>query len=241
VADWLDSADKVASIVGALTGVAALAITLRDRNRRPERERDTVAAPPMVQAFPPLPATAPVTDSEPQDDPRPTTPVVEPDPYGPRPGTPGAGPVDGGLPPYGQAPPPVAGRPVQARRSSGSGVGFAVGLLVYCAGTALLGAWLLSWLGGGSIGPWWLLAALVVSFVVGVFFSVTDPRESAGTLVLYIIWIPTAAFLGARGVANYWLPNLFGSQETAFFVVFFAVLVIGVAGAFVPRGRASRR
>jgi hypothetical protein len=194
VADWLDSADKVASVVGALAGVAALVVAARNKNRHPAPNPtpavDATAPGPMPVAEP-VPDTAPVPFANPVPTP----------------------------------PPPTTRRP--AAPSILGELGAGVGLLVYCAGTVLLGTWLLSWLGGGSIGPWWLLAGLTVSRGVGLLFSGKDALKSGGEVLLYVFWVPVAAWLSARGAVYYWFPDLFGNQGVAFIVIIVVALVLG--------------
>lgn len=127
--------------------------------------------------------------------------------------------------------PPTAGRREQPQ-GAGSGVGAAVGLLMFCAGSALLGAWLLSWLGGGSIGPWWLLAGMAVSYGLGLFFRYTD-LDGPAVVLLFVIWVPAAAWMASRAVVYYWFPDLFGNQDVGFVVVFAVMLLVGVASGLV--------
>jgi hypothetical protein len=108
----------------------------------------------------------------------------------------------------------------------------ALGLLTFLAGTALLGAWLLSWLlswlGGGSVGPWWLLAGMAVSYGLGLFFWFTE-LDGPGVVGLYVVWVPAAAWLLARTVVYHWFPDLFGNRGAWFVVIFAVVLLVGVA------------
>jgi hypothetical protein len=207
-ADWLDSADKVASVVGALAGVAALVITVRDKNLRTATPRDSAAA---------LPTLTPVPE------PQPTTPVP---PGGSTP-----------LPPPAPTPLPPSVRPAGGPSAWDFYLDSLGPALAISAVSTLLGTWLLSWIGHGSIGSWWLLAGLVVSFAVGLFFKGTDPRKSAGVLLLYGIWVPIAAWLGARGFVYYWFPHLAGSPGTRFTVLFIVGNVFGVIAGFVRRRR----
>ena len=223
MADWLDSADKVASVVGALAGVAALVITMRDRNRR-------TAPPPHLTE--PAPPWEPIPAAEPAPNPpflAEPAPAWEPAPeLGP--------PTQGPVLPGGPTPSPVR-RPARHAGTVVAVLVYVATVIAYCAGAALLGARLLSWLGGGSIGPWWLLAGLTVSFVVAlVFIAAEGPGGSVGMLLLYILWVPMAAWLGARAFAYYWFPDLFGNQGVEFIVVLVIGLVIGTVG-----GVASRR
>lgn len=218
MADWLDTADKLASVIGAAAGVAALVITVRANSRR--------AAPPPEPSAPtgrPVPDTASGHYGQPGP-PTGSTPVT-PTPF-----------PEQLAPPAGPTPRPAPGG--RARSSARSDVADVLTVLVYCVGSALLGAWILSSLGGGSIGPWWLLVAMTVSYGIGLFFGFGD-LDSPGVVLLYVLWLPTAAWLATRAVVYYWFPDLFDNRGTGSVVVFVVVLLIGVVGglvkAFNPR------
>lgn len=246
MADWLDSADKVASVVGALAGVAALVITVRDKNRRaaPGASPTRNAADPPFRTEPapgwePLPANEPAQEPPFLAEPMPAPEPAPDRPWEPEPGAPAQWPVPPGGPAPAQWPVPPGGPVLRPARRGGTVVAvlaYVATVIAYCAGAALLGARLLSWLGGGSIGPWWLLAGLTVSFVIAlVFIAAEEPGGSVGMLLLYILWVPMATWLGARAFAYYWFPDLFGNQGVEFTVVLIIGLVIGVAGGFASR------
>lgn len=233
MADWLDTADKVASIVGAAAGVMALVITMRSNSRRDVPARDA-AAPRSPVAQPPSAEPAPIGEPSPFGD---REPVAEPRLISPPDPAAGWGEPGSPSPPGGWRPagPSTAGSPpVDAlpSRSPCSSAGSALGLLAFFAGTALLGAWLLSWLlswlGGGSVGPWWLLAGMVVSYGLGLFFWFTE-LDGPGVVGLYVVWVPAAAWLLARTVVYHWFPEHFGNQGALFVVVFVVVLLAGAA------------
>jgi hypothetical protein len=96
----------------------------------------------------------------------------------------------------------------------------------------------MSWLGGGSVGPWWLLVGMAVSYGLGFFFTFTD-LDRPSVVVLFVLWVPAAAWMASRAVVFYWFPGLFDNQDAGSVIVFVAVLLVGVTTglvkAFNPR------
>ncbi|HEX6356215.1 hypothetical protein [Actinophytocola sp.] len=129
--------------------------------------------------------------------------------------------------------PPVVGR--SRRFSSRSGLSGLLGVIVVCAGLALLGWWLVPTLGGGPDLPWWLIVGLTVCYGLGISFEFVDLNEP-GVVLIYVIWVPAAAWLAARALVNYTFPTLFAPQGLWFVITFVGAMLIG-AGVLVKAFR----